>query len=133
VFNFKPVRSFSIAGRLGVASGAPLPATGKVYSNILLMDNSIIEYYRRESVYSETNRTGWSIPLDLKFSWYLYKPASKARTEVYLGIENLLSLVYTAQGNSSFNALTGEEEAGSSTASYEMPIPMISFGFKWSY
>jgi hypothetical protein len=133
VLNIKPSGSFSIATRLGLASGVPLNETGAISSRILEMNGTIIEYYNRASFYSQTNRTTWSIPLDIKFSWFFYKPTSKVQTEIYCAVENLLSLIYTAQGNSSFNSLTGEEEKGSRTASYEMPIPMISFGCKWSY
>ncbi|MDR2095498.1 MAG: TonB-dependent receptor plug domain-containing protein [Treponema sp.] len=133
VFNIKPSGNFNITSRLGLASGTPLNETGAITSSILEMNGAIIEYYTRASAYSETKRSTWSIPLDVKFSWFFHKAVSKVQTELYFAVENLLSLVYTAQGNSSFNALTGEEEAGSQTASYEMPIPMVSFGCKWSY
>jgi hypothetical protein len=53
-------------------------------------------------------------------------------TEIYLAAENLLSLVYTSQGNTTFNDYTGREEPGG-TNNFDLPIPMASFGFKWRY
>jgi hypothetical protein len=54
-------------------------------------------------------------------------------TEIYFAAENILSLVYTPSGNTSFNEYTGREDAGGGTNAFEMPIPLVSFGFKWKY
>jgi len=48
-------------------------------------------------------------------------------------VENLLALVYSPKGNIGFNSYTGEVSTDSSSASYGMPIPIPSFGFKVSY
>jgi hypothetical protein len=71
--------------------------------------------------------------VDVKFSWYRFNPKGKVRSEIYLGIENLQSLVYDAQWIAQSQDYTGEEDTSEYTAVYEMPIPLISFGFKWSY
>jgi hypothetical protein len=141
VLNIKPLRQFNIGLRLGIASGRP---KNKVGDEITLYPvhqvddqgqpvGDLIQQYRRTSWYDDNERTTWSIPLDLKFSWFLFNPRRRVHTEIYLGAENLLALFYTAQGNTSFNSYTGKEDTGTNSASYEMPIPMISFGFKWSY
>ncbi|AEF82428.1 TonB-dependent receptor plug domain-containing protein [Leadbettera azotonutricia] len=141
VINFKPLRNFNIYTRLGIASGRLKPEiTGKITSYLVdLYDDSgaptgkqIIKY-KRESEYNENSRTTWSIPLDTKFSYFIFNPKTKMQTEIYLGAENLLSLVYVAKANTSFNQYTGKEDTGSDSANYEMPIPMVSFGLKWSY
>ncbi|QQO07725.1 TonB-dependent receptor plug domain-containing protein [Breznakiella homolactica] len=139
VLNIKPTRNFNIYTRLGLASGSPLNKVGKVYSyQVQLVDKdgspgTVITKYRRDSEYADDNRTSWSIPLDVKLSWYRFNPKTKVQTEIYLAAENLLSLVYRPQGNTTFNSYTGTEDTGSQSASYGLPIPMVSFGFRWSY
>jgi hypothetical protein len=142
VANLKPVKHFNIATRLSFASGVPESGTGdiSVYPVLYYPDGVggaaspyIISKYKRPSVYSDTLRTTFSLPLDVKFSFFTFDKKGKVQSEIYFAIENLLALVYTAKKNSSFNPYTGEENEGSDTASYEMPIPMPSFGFKWSY
>jgi hypothetical protein len=137
--NFKPADSVNIYTRLGLASGRPKPGPGEITRyDVIIPDSSFSSYqtihkYKREADYDDNSRTTWSIPLDLKVSWFSFDPWNKVRTEVYLAAENLLSLLYTAQANTTFNQYTGKEDTGSNSASYEMPIPMISFGMRWSY
>ncbi|MDR0472400.1 MAG: TonB-dependent receptor plug domain-containing protein [Treponema sp.] len=146
VLNIKPVKNFNIYTRLGLASGRPKPVPGKIteYQVIVLDENSkpvydkdnkplVITKYRRDMFYDDNSRTTWSIPLDLKLSLYLLNPRNKVQTEIYLAAENLASLVYVAKANSGFNSYTGKEETGSDSANYEMPIPMVSFGMRWSF
>jgi hypothetical protein len=140
VLNIKPLRQFNIAARLGLASGAPIDEVGEVtwYPVQLFDENNnptgtYIQKYKRASSYSDTKRSTWSIPLDLKFSWYLFDRRGKVQTEIYIGAENVLSLIYTSQGNTSFNSYTGQYNTGSSASAYDIPIPMVSFGAKWSY
>jgi hypothetical protein len=146
VLNFKPFRNFNIYTRIGLASGRPMAKVGQPerYEIALLnkdgsplLDQSnqpiFITRYRRTSYYDENNRTTWSIPWDLKLSYYFSSNRNKVLTEIYLAAENLMSLFYVAKANTSFNSYTGEEETGSDSANYEMPIPMISFGFRWSF
>jgi hypothetical protein len=138
VLNFKPASGVNIYTRLGLASGRPKPKVGEITRyDVFLVDSSSswqrIDKYKRDADYDDGSRTTWSIPLDLKVSWFRFNPRNKVRTEVYLAAENLLSLFYVAQGNTSFNQYTGKEDTGSDSANYEMPIPMVSFGMKWSY
>jgi hypothetical protein len=134
VLNVKPLRRFNIATRLGFASGTPKRTAGAITSYpVLLPDGTVIEKWKRDEVYSDTERNPFSIPLDIKFSFYTFNKKGKVQSEAYLSMENLLTLVYSPQGNTYFNSYTGREEEGSDSANYELPIPMISFGFKWSY
>ena len=152
VLNFKPSKNFNIYTRLGLASGRPKPVVGeitkyKVYvldgdgqpvmvpgkTNPLIMEPLVIDKYKRDVSYSDDSRTTWSIPLDVKFSYMIFNPRNKVQTEIYLAVENLLSLVYVAKANTTFNTYTGEEDTGSDSANYEMPVPMVSVGLKWSY
>jgi hypothetical protein len=135
VLNIKPVRFINIAFRFGLAGGTPRADTGRIHAAPLLLEDgqTLVEVYKRGSRYSDTNRMPWSIPMDMKFSWYLFNARNKVQGEIYLGIENLQTLFYKPRGNTTFNRYTGQEDEGSSTASYSLPIPMISFGYKWSY
>jgi hypothetical protein len=146
VLNIKPVKHFNIAARFGFASGrlkskvgetiSPYPVQEIGADGLPVMENGkpvIIQKYRRDSWYDENERTTWSLPLDLKLSFFSFDRKNRVQTETYLGAENLLSLVYKAEANTSFNSYTGRMDTGGDSAVYELPIPMVSFGFKWSY
>ncbi|GHT53345.1 hypothetical protein FACS1894106_4100 [Spirochaetia bacterium] len=154
VLNIKPVKQFSIALRFGFASGQPTTKTtyGEVYpypvqqadwdetlqKYVPRLDENgnqvIIQKFRRDAIGREETRGPWSLPLDLKFSFFIFDKKGKVQTEIYLGAENLLSLVYKPQETgTTFNEYTGKEDTGSNSASFDLPIPMVSFGFKWSY
>jgi hypothetical protein len=139
VLNIKPSPRFHIAARLGFASGAPKSIPGAVTSYpVIVLDEmgnpvSIIQKYKRPNYYSDTERDGFALTLDLKFSFFRHNMNGRSRMEFYLAIENVLAMLKTRRTNTSFNAYTGTEVEGSETASYQMPIPMPSIGFKWSY
>jgi hypothetical protein len=131
--NFKPTQKFNIALRFGFASGAPKKVAGEVISYPIMRDGVLIEKWAREEVYSDTERTLFAMPMDLKFSFYTFNKQGKVQSEIYIGIENILSVIPKPVNNTTFNQYTGKEDTGSTTGSFEMPIPMPSFGFKWSY
>ncbi|MDR2314496.1 MAG: TonB-dependent receptor plug domain-containing protein [Spirochaetaceae bacterium] len=140
VLNYKPVKTINIYTRFGLASGAPLNKAGEKRSipvQRLNKDGSPttewIEIWTRDSRYSDTNRTTWSIPLDIKLSIFGFNRSGKAQYEVYVAVEGALSLLGAGRGNTSFNSYTGEDDSGSMSATYEIPIPILSFGFRWSY
>jgi len=142
ILNIKPVPFINIYIRFGLASGVQLSrreGDGPVSYPVLIYDRDnpddsyFIEKYRWPSVRDENNRTTPSLPMDVKFSIFGTNPNGKTRYEVYVAIENVLSLLYSAEGNTSFNQYTGEIDTGSTSASYEIPIPIPSFGFKISY
>ena len=148
VMNFKPWKNFNIYTRLGLASGRPKSVPGEIiaYDVYVLDKDGIpvpddnkpgellkIKKYKRDSEYSDDSRTTWSVPLDVKLSYIIFNPRNKVQTEMYIAGENLFSLVYVAKSNTSFNTYTGQEDTGSDSANYEMPVPMVSVGFKWSF
>jgi len=142
VMNIKPVPKINIYVRFGIASGIllskrvgdkPESYPVLIYNKDNPTDSYFIEKYRWPSVVDQTNRTTPSLPMDIKFSIFGGKKNGKTRYEVYIAFENVLSLIYTPQGNTSFNQYTGQIDTGSNAARYEIPIPVPSFGFKFSY
>jgi len=139
IINIKPTPRFNIYVRFGIASGILLEkreGDGPESGPVLIFngkDNYIIEKFKWESYIDENNRTTPSLPMDLKFSFFGGNKNGKTRYEIYFAIENVLGLLYTAQGNTSFNQYTGEIDTGNDSARYEIPIPIPSFGFKISY
>ena len=103
------------------------------YPVYLVERGKFIEMFYWPSVRDDNNRTTPSLPMDIKFSIFGKNEKGKARYELYIAVENALALLYTSQGNTSFNQYTGEVETGSNAANYEIPIPIPSFGFKISY
>jgi hypothetical protein len=142
VLNIKPAPRFNIYFRFGFASGQQLSkriGSGPETRPVLVYDSKnpanskIIEKFYWPSVPDENNRTTPSLPLDIKFSILSGNEKGKSRCEIYFALENTLALLYSAQGNTSYNAYTGEVDTGSTSASYEIPIPVPSFGVKLSY
>ena len=142
VLNIKPVPTINIYTRLGLASGVQISRrTGGgpqsypvyVYNPDNPENNKFIELFYWPSVRDENNRTTPSLPLDVKVSIFGKNSGGKVLYEVYAAIENVLGLLYSAQGNTSFNRYTGEVDTGSMSATYDIPIPIPSFGVKISY
>ncbi|MDR2588015.1 MAG: hypothetical protein LBC67_01185 [Spirochaetales bacterium] len=135
VINIKPSRDFNIAARFGFASGSPQNDVGAILSYPVKISGTTtwMEKWKRAERYSDSRRSGFVLPLDLKFSFFSFNPQGKVISEVYLAVENILSLAYKPKSNTTFNSFTGKEEAGSTSANYTLNIPMISFGFRWSY
>ncbi|MCL2805634.1 MAG: TonB-dependent receptor plug domain-containing protein [Treponema sp.] len=142
VLNFKPMTSMNIYVRFGLASGVPLSrrvGNAPLSYPVLIYDKAnpgqsyFIENYLWPTVLDENNRTTPSLPMDVKFSIFGSNKTGKTRYEVYVAVENVLSLLYSAEGNTRFNTYTGQVDQGNNSASYEIPMPIPSFGFKISY
>ncbi|MDR0322003.1 MAG: TonB-dependent receptor plug domain-containing protein [Treponema sp.] len=142
VLSIRPVPRINIFLRFGIASGVllsrrvgdgPLSYPVLIYKGEDGKDSYFIEKFYWPSVIDENNRTTPSFPMDVKLSFYGNNNNGKTRFEFYVAVENLLSLLYTAQGNTSVNQYTGEVDEGSTSANYEIPIPVPSFGFRISY
>jgi hypothetical protein len=69
----------------------------------------------------------------VKFTWRFAYPGRKTLTEVYAAVENALALIHSPKPATTFNPYTGEEEEGGEITTFDLPIPMLSFGIKWSY
>jgi hypothetical protein len=142
VLNVRPIPSINIYTRFGIASGIQLSrrTTDNPYSYPVYVyngkgspENKFIEVYYWPSVIDDNNRTTITLPMDIKLSISGKTKNRKAMYEVYAAVENVLSLLYTSEGNTSFNRYTGQVDVGSNSATYEIPIPIPSFGFKISY
>ena len=146
VLNIKPANFFNIGVRFGFASGQPQnKVSDKIdsYPVVVIDDNNnplvdenglpiFIQKYSRKSWYDENERSSWSLPLDIKFSFYLFDRNGRVNTEIYLAGENLSTLFYKPMRDS-LNDYTGTLEESRDGSSFDLPIPMISFGFKWRY
>jgi hypothetical protein len=141
ILNIKPAPRFNIYTRFGLASGVQISRRsdeGPKSYPIYVYDSGagtgyFIEKFYWSSDRDENNRTTPSLPLDVKFSIIGKNEKGKTRYEVYAAVENVLALLYSAEGNVSYNTYTGTVDTGNTSASYEMPIPIPSFGFKMSY
>jgi len=140
VINIKPAPQFNFYTRFGLASGTQLArriADRPTTYPVLMYDDSgalkFVQKYEWLSERDENNRTTPTLSMDVKFSYFGKNPTGKTRYEIYIAVENLLSLVYMSQGNPGFNTYTGDINTDSDSASYGLPIPIPSFGFKLSY
>ena len=136
VLNFKPAPKFNIYTRFGIASGVQIEKrTGGNPVSIPVYDadsDQVIEKYYWPTKRDESERTTPSFPLDIKFSIFGNNNSGKTRYEVYVAVENLLAMI-GGKGNSGYNQYTGEVDNSAFGDSYDLPIPIPSFGFKISY
>ena len=141
VMNVRPVPHINIYTRFSLAGGeqimkrvGPGPESYPVYIYDPQTDKGyLIEKYYWKEVRDNNNRTTPFMQMDIKISFFKTNPAGKVRFEAYSALENILSFLYISQGNTVFNPYTGEVSKGRTSASYSMPFPIPSFGFKWSY
>jgi hypothetical protein len=117
---------------------------GEIYSYpvIYVGENGpqILQKYRRDTISETPTRDPWSLPWDIKFSFFRFDRKGRVTTEIYLAAENLMAAfpfypVAPPDGNTRFNSYTGKEDATGAGGGgmFDFPIPMISFGFKWRY
>jgi len=143
VLNIKPSQTITISNRFGFASGQLRTRSivdERIYSYpVMYTDENgnsvIVQKYRRDVLYQVKERARWSLPWDLKVSFYPFNRKRRTNTEIYFAAENLTAIFYHPQQNDEnirFNEYTGREDS-SSTAGFGLSIPMVSFGFKWSY
>jgi len=140
VLNIRPSSQFNFYTRFGLASGTQLSRritdSPTTYPALMYDDSDdlhLVQKYEWPSVRDENNRTTPTLSMDIKFSYFGKNKTGKIRYELYFAVENLLALVYSPKGNIGFSSFTGEVGTDSSSASYGMPIPIPSFGFKLSY
>ena len=126
IFNYKPVPAVHLTPRFSLASGVPIPKT------VSIIGPSSEGRYERKQAYDDNSRSGLNMPLDIKLSLFSFNKKGKVQREIYLNLENILSLVYTPEGPKDFDGNTGKETP-SLVARYDIPIPLITFGIKWSY
>ncbi|MDR0473447.1 MAG: hypothetical protein LBH43_07245 [Treponema sp.] len=152
VLNIKPIQKFNIALRIGYASGQERNKTeisSEIYSYpVQVVDDNfmpvldeedkpvIVQKYRRDSKVVGKQRTNWALPLDLKFIFFLSNKA-RTTTEIYFALETSLESLFASSsgGSTRFNEYTGREDTSGlgGNNSFNLPIPFVSFGFKWRY
>ncbi len=136
VLTLKPTSGFSFTVEAQVASGTPLSQLGPITPYIAeLPDGTYVERYAQTSTYSDTLRTGWSYPVDLKASWHGFYRGTKIGWEFYLAVQDVFAMLYTAaaNGNPPFDPWTGATLTGTSAASYDLGFPIPSIGFDVTY
>ena len=142
VLNFKPAPRINIYTRFGFASGRQIPRRigdepqsypVYLYDPANPAAGQFIEKYFWPTEYDGNHRTTASLPMDIKVTFFGKNEKGKAHWEIYFAVENVLALLYTAQGNTRFNQYTGKVDTGSDSANYDIPVPIPSFGFKISY
>ncbi|THB65757.1 MAG: hypothetical protein D6B26_03510, partial [Spirochaetaceae bacterium] len=134
ILGFRPAPGININARFSFASGAPEREPGEITAyEVDLGDGTIIDRYARTTVYNDSRRTDFSIPLDLRISVSNYYKNSKIKWEHYFAVENLLVLVYSPKTISQFDSFSGEEIPGGDQADFSIGFPLPSFGFKMSY
>jgi hypothetical protein len=131
IFNYKPVPAVHLTTRFSLASGIPIPKTAAIYQEEAAPP--LPPVWKRDLVYDDYYRAGLVLPLDIKLAFFSYHKDGKVQREIYLSFENLLSVVYTPKGRTDFDPNTGRETPAYSLVSYDLPLPLMTFGFKWSY
>lgn len=135
VATIKPLRTFHIITRFGFASGKPETQKDNIRKvNVITEKNDHITEYIRGEYYSDTLRSSFAMPFDIKFSWYKFDAQDRVKREIYFSIENILSLLLPATKTTIVNRYTGiEEEAGGMAVMTGLAIPLPSFGIKWHF
>ena len=141
VFNVRPIQRLNIFVRFGLASGEQIvkrEGSGPENYPVYIYDSNtnngyFIEKYYWNEVQDKNNRTTPLMQMDVKVTFFSSNKSGKVRMEAYSALENILSLLYTSQGNTYFNPYTGVVSKGRTSASYSLPFPIPSFGFKFSY
>jgi outer membrane receptor protein involved in Fe transport len=138
LLNFKPANSFTITTKMSFATGTPKWDYGKKQMFPASIENedgstTLAEMYSRERYYSDSLRTNFSLPLDIKVSWHNYYKNSKVQWECYLAVENVLSPLWAEvlpSDNIDHSKWSGEEQAAPSST-FNIPVPSI--GFRLTY
>ena len=147
VLNIRPTPRFNIYTRFGIASGmqlsrrvgdAPEMFPVYVFDPDAPSEGYFIVRYFWPSVLDENNRTSPSLPMDVKFSFFGRNARrGMARWEMYFAVENVLGLLSSqlglSQGNQGFDSFTGQVNQGIHAATYQIPIPIPSFGFRITF
>jgi hypothetical protein len=133
ILNIRPFPWFTITSKLSFASGRPKKEYGdKDMFATVLEDGTVVEMYSVKEEYSDTLRTDFSIPFDLKFAFNFFFPKSKVKFEAYIGVEDLFVLLYSPEGGLRTNKYTGEQmPEPENYANYSFPMPSagIKIGF----
>lgn len=137
--NVKPRDWLTITTTVTFATGLLAPAYGeKEIVPVFIADESgglsVAETYNREQFYSNTNRDGWVLPVDLRASFHWYRKNSKVYNEIYIGGEDILAPLVNRLAPSS-DSVTTDRYTGEDTRAAEQDVsfPIVSVGLRMSY
>ncbi len=147
--NVKPRDWLTITTTVTFATGAPEPAYGsKEVVPVFFADArdnydagggaqpglNVAETYSRREYYSDDNRQGWVLPVDLRISFHSYGRNRKVYREFYLGAEDVLSPIMSRISPTS-DAVRTDKYTGEDTSAAEQDVsfPIISIGLRLSY
>ena len=134
VTNFHPTSHWDIMVKGTIASGTPLRENGDLFSYPVVMDNgTVVQRYSQNSKYSDTLRSQWSCPVDIRVAYKFDTMGGKLKWEIYGGAQDIFVNLYQPKAGETFDAYTGEKSDVPSTASFSIGIPLINIGFKLSY
>ncbi len=134
VTNFHPTSHWDIMVKGTIASGTPLRETGDVFCYPVVMENgTIVQRYSQKSWYSDTLRSQWSCPVDIRVAYKFETMGGKLKWEIYGGAQDIFINLYQPKAGETFDAYTGEKSDIPSTASFSIGMPLINIGFKLSY
>lgn len=134
VTNFHPTSHWDIMVKGTIASGTPLRENGDLFCYPVVMeDGTVIQRYSQNSKYSDTLRSQWSCPVDLRVAYKFDTMGGKLKWEIYGGAQDIFVNLYQPKAGETFDAYTGEKSDVPSTASFSIGIPLINIGFKLSY
>ena len=134
VTNFHPTSHWDIMVKGTIASGTPLRENGDLFCYPVVMDNgTVVQRYSQNSKYSDTLRSQWSCPVDIRVAYKFDTMGGKLKWEIYGGAQDIFVNLYQPKAGETFDAYTGEKSDVPSTASFSIGIPLINIGFKLSY
>ncbi len=134
VANFHPTSHWDIMVKGSIASGTPLRENGEIFCYPVVMeDGTVIQRYSQNSCYSDTLRSQWSCPVDIRVAYKFETMGGKLKWEIYGGAQDIFVNLYQPKAGETFDAYSGEKSDVPSTASFSIGIPLINIGFKLSY
>jgi hypothetical protein len=137
--NVKPRDWLTVTTTVTFATGLLVPAYGeKEIVPVFIADESgarsVAETYNRDQFYSDSNREGWVLPVDLRASFHWYRKNSKVYNEIYIGGEDILAPLVNRLAPSS-DSVTTDPYTGEDTraADQDVSFPIVSVGLRVSY
>ena len=134
VTNFHPTSHWDFMLKGTIASGTPVRETGDLFCYPVVMENgTVIQRYSQHSYYSDTLRSDWSCPVDVRIAYKFDTMSGRLKWEIYGGAQDIFINLYQPKAGSTFDEYTGETSDVPSTASFSIGVPLINIGFKLSF
>lgn len=134
VANFHPTVHWDFLIKGTFASGTPMRETGDIFCYPVTMeDGTVIQRYTQNSYYSDTLRTQFSCPVDVRVAYKFDTRGGKLKWEIYGGAQDIFINLYQPKAGQTFDAYTGETSDVPATANFSIGIPLINIGFKLTY